>query len=75
MSNRANEEIVPVKGGHYNWKNQPERLIYLGVHISNGPWYRFAKVDKPGVVWCEVRKEDLRMFEETKDDTDKKQHH
>lgn len=55
-------------GGRYNWVNQPERLIYLGVEISNGPWHQFAKVDSPGVVWCEVRAADLEMFEATQPD-------
>lgn len=54
-------------GGRYNWKNQPERLIYLGDNFSgNGYWHQFAKVDSPGVVWCEVKGCDLHMLEETK---------
>lgn len=56
-------------GGRYNWKNQPERLIYLGKHQDHRfcpGWFQFAKVDKPGVVWCEVRESDLASFEETK---------
>ena len=56
-------------GGRYNWKNQPERLIYLGVALSNGWWHQFAKVDAPEIVWCEVRKSDLEMFEATKETT------
>lgn len=56
-----------IRGNRYNWKNQPERLIYMGVEVSNGPWHQFAKVGNPHVCWCEVRAEDLRMFEETKD--------
>lgn len=56
-------------GDKYNWKNQPERLIYVGTEISNGLWYQFAKVDKPNVIWCEVREHDLYMLEETKDET------
>ena len=56
-------------GDKYNWKNQPERLIYIGAEVSNGLWYRFAKIDSPNVVWCEVRESDLRMLEETKDET------
>src|SRR6478609_6700831 len=42
-------------GGRYNRKNQPERLVYMGMcEPRNGPWHQFAKVDAPGVVWCEV---------------------
>jgi hypothetical protein len=54
-----------VIGDRYNWKNQPERLIYIRVKISNGLWYQFAKVEEPEVVWCEVRKSDLIDFERT----------
>lgn len=50
-------------GGRYNWRNQPERLIYLG---RNGVWHQFAKVDAPSVVWCEVLAADLVRFEETR---------
>ena len=53
-------------GDKYNWKNQPERLIYLGVGIgASYGWYQFAKVEEPDVVWCEVLKSDMRMLERT----------
>ena len=54
-------------GGKYNWKGQPERLIYLGIrrYPGNGFWFQFAKVDEPDKVWCEVREAELDMFEET----------
>jgi len=53
-------------GGRYNWKNQPERLVYMGLcEPRNGRWHQFAKVDAPGVVWCEVLDSDLSRFEET----------
>ena len=53
-------------GGHYNWKGQPDRLIYLGYNWSgNGYWHQFEKVDERGVVWCEVLDSDLEMIEET----------
>jgi hypothetical protein len=52
-------------GGFYNWKGQPERLVYLGMS-RNGLWYQFAKVNEPDRVWCEVRGVDLAMFEESK---------
>ena len=59
-------------GGKYNWKGQPERLIYLGNNWSgNGYWHQFAKVESPGVVWCEVLGPDLHMIEETAPDCDR----
>lgn len=54
-------------GGQYNWRNQPERLIYVGMcEPRNGRWYQFEKVGEPGVVWCEVHPSDLHQIEETK---------
>jgi hypothetical protein len=53
-------------GGRYNWKNQPERLIYMGLcEPRNGRWHQFAKVDVPNVCWCEVTDDDLSSFEAT----------
>lgn len=53
-------------GGRYNWKGQPERLVYLGKNWSgNGYWHQFEKVDEPGVVWCELLDSDLPGIEET----------
>jgi hypothetical protein len=49
-------------GDKYNWKNQPERLIFTG---KVGSWNQFAKVDSPKVIWCEVLDSDLRMLERT----------
>lgn len=58
-----------IVGNRYNWKGQPERLIYIGVHTypRNGTWHQFVKVDNPCKVWCEVTTADLAMFEETVD--------
>ena len=50
------------RGGRYNWKNQPERLIYI--RKWNG-WHQFKKIGDPREVWCEVLDEDLHMLEET----------
>lgn len=59
-----------VIGGRYNWKHQPERLVYIGRNWSgNGYWHQFEKVDAPGRVWCEVLDSDLQMLEETLDAT------
>lgn len=53
-------------GGRYNWKGQPERLIFLGRNWSgNGYWNQFARVDLQEKVWCEVLDSDLDMFEES----------
>ena len=55
-------------GNRYNWKNQPERLVYMGMcEPRNGRWHQFAKVESPEVVWCEVLPNDLHMLEETQD--------
>lgn len=43
-------------GDRYNWKNQPERLVYIGLcEPRNGPWHQFAKVENPngcGAKFC-----------------------
>lgn len=55
-----------IKGDRYNWKNQPERLIYLGKNWSgNGYWHQFALVACPNKVWCEVTESQLDGFERT----------
>ena len=54
-------------GGRYNWKGQPERLVYRGRNWSgNGYWHQFSKVESPSDIWCEVLDADLHMLEETK---------
>jgi hypothetical protein len=54
------------RGGRYNWKHQPDRLIYLGRNWSgNGYWHQFQKIGDPRRVWCEVLDDDLHMLEET----------
>lgn len=53
-------------GNRYNWINQAERLVYMGLcEPRNGRWHQFAKVDTPNVVWCEVHPSDLHRIEET----------
>ena len=68
MPRVADEKNSEMKiGGRYNWKNQPERLVYLCRNWSgNGYWHQFEKVEAPGVVWCELLDGDLHMLEETK---------
>ena len=53
-------------GEKYNFRNQSERLIYLGNNFSgNGYWHQFAKVEEPDVVWSEMLDSDLHMIELT----------
>ena len=54
-------------GGRYNWRNQSERLVYLGQPTSGASrgWHQFALVSEPDVVWCEVLDADLASFEES----------
>lgn len=55
-----------------NWKNQPEKLIYLGLNFSgNGYWHQFALVERPDEVWCEVPRNELHYFEKTIEKTNK----
>lgn len=57
-------------GGSYNWKGQPDKLIYLGKNWSgNGYWHQFQKIGDPRKVWCEVLDGDLPSIEETKPET------
>ena len=49
------------RGKEYNFKNQPERLRYIGKWNN---WHQFEKIGTEGV-WCELLDEDLRMIEET----------
>ena len=60
------EEMVI--GGMYNWKNQPEKLIYIGQQRygqDRRSWYQFAKVERPELVGSEVLETELHMIEET----------
>lgn len=52
-------------GDRYNFKYQPERLIYIGTY---GPWHQFVKVERPSSVWSEILESDLKMIEETIED-------
>jgi len=62
------ETLIPemIKGERYNWKNQKERLIYLGFNWSgNGYWHQFVLVEEPNKIWCEVLTNQLESFERT----------
>lgn len=52
-------------GGKYNWKSQPERLVYIGKDWT-GRWHRFGKTETPHLIWGEVIADDLHMMERTK---------
>ena len=55
-----------IYGENYNFKNQPERLKYIGKNFSgNGYWHQFEKIGEQGV-WCELLDSDLHMIEKTK---------
>jgi len=63
-------ELKLVIGGRYNWRHQPERLVYMGTYNYPGDlrtWHQFAKIETPTVVWSEVLTSDLSSFEETVD--------
>lgn len=50
----------------YNWKHQPERLVFIGKRRYPGDrryWYQFENVDYPGIVWCEIIESDLDCLE------------
>jgi len=60
------EKLILKKGEKYNWMNQKERLIYLGLNFSgNGFWHQFALVDSPTDIWCECQPSDLLNIEPT----------
>ena len=55
-------------GETYNFKNQLERLIYLGKpdnRSGDSYWHHFALAESPNEVWAEVLDEGLDMMEET----------
>jgi hypothetical protein len=55
-----------VVGQTYIWQNEKDRsLVYLGGHkdYPGGPkWYSFSNVGE-NTAWCEVRADDLLLFE------------
>ena len=55
--------IELIIGGEYNFKNQPERLKYIG---KEGCWNQFEKIGIQGV-WAEVLDTNLFMIEATKE--------
>lgn len=60
--------------GRYNWKNQSERLVYVGMcEPRHGRFHQFEKVGEPGVIWCEVHHDNIYMLEETSDETQRAQ--
>ena len=49
-----------VRGGKYNWINQPEVMIYLG---QDRNWYQFALEEDPKVIWCEILEGNVDQIE------------
>jgi hypothetical protein len=60
------EKVLVLEVGEgYNFKDQPERLIYVGENWSgNGYWHQFEKVGEIGV-WSELQNADLCLLEKT----------
>ncbi len=66
---QSNTDQSPKIGEKWNWKNQSERLVYLGLGSGGSAgWHQFALVNNPDVVWCEVLERDMHMLERTIDD-------
>lgn len=56
------------KGKLCNFKNQPERLVFMGRKLYPGDrrtWFQFAKVESPDEVWSEILQSGLHLIEET----------
>lgn len=64
MADVEGAKMELVHGNGYNWKNQPERLIYRG---KKGSWHQFSLTGSLDI-WCEVLESDLHMLEETPND-------
>lgn len=54
-------------GGRYNFKLQPERLMYVG---NFGPWHQFTKIGDSASVWVELLGPEICLLEETADSID-----
>lgn len=53
-------------GDKYNFRGQPERLVYLGLNWSpGGRWHQFALVESPYEVWAEITEGELGAIEKT----------
>ena len=52
-----------IVGNRYNWKHQPERLVYMGKHRG---WHQFRKLGDTDV-WCEVLDSDAHLLEESRE--------
>ena len=60
------------KGKLCNFKNQPERLVFMGRKLYPGDprtWFQFAKVASPDEVWSEILQSGLHLIEETPEET------
>ncbi len=54
-------DLKLVVGNRYNFKDQAERLEYIG---ESGVWHQFREIGSSGV-WAEVSDADLYMLEES----------
>jgi hypothetical protein len=51
-------------GGRYNFKLQPERLIYVG---KKRAWHQFIRIGYGAFMWCELLDREIYLLEETVD--------
>lgn len=66
-------EIVLNKGDSYYVKDEPERLVYLGITLEMGGFYLFAKHDEPGKLYREIpfrKKDDIFVDKPSTEITD-----
>ena len=56
------------RGDKYNFRDQPERLVYMEKRDN---WHRFGLVQTPNTVWVEVLDSDLHLLERTEGKTGK----
>lgn len=47
-------------GDFYRFIGHVDEFVYLGLY---GIWYKFAKVESPHKVWCEMVQNDLKKLE------------
>ena len=51
-------------GGRYNFKLQPERLVYVG---KKSAWHQFTRIGYDAFIWCELLGPEICLLEETVD--------
>jgi hypothetical protein len=51
-------------GGGYNFKCQPERLVYVG---KKSAWHQFTRIGYDAFIWCILLDSEICLLEETVD--------